>query len=153
MKIKKQTVVISVIAVLIFAFIIIKNLPSEKKKVVRDIKVLAQNVEQEYWAAMVPYLDPAYADPKGLTYQALPLLFGGLFQEVDSIEVWLSRIKPRIDSTRGPVVFASCSLDVKVIARAAGDPVLIYGEVIKPSPVRAYLKKFGDRYRVYSADY
>ncbi len=153
MPINKKNFIIIAVAFLITVIIVIKNLPSEKKKVARDIKVLAQNVEQEYWDAMVPYLDPDYADPKGLTYQALPLLFGGLFREVDSIEVWLSRIKPRIDSTRGSVVFASCSLDVKVIARVGGDPVLIFGEVIKPAPVRAYLKKVGDRYRVYRADY
>ncbi len=151
--INKRNIIIMAIAVLIFAFIIIKNLPSEKKKVVRDIKALAQYVEQEYWEAMVPYLDPAYADPHGLTYPALPLLFKGFFQEVDSIEVWLGRIKPRIDSIPGSAVYATCSLEVKVIGQTEAGPVLVYGEAIKPGWVRVYLKKAGDRYRVYRADY
>jgi hypothetical protein len=153
MKIKKQTAVIIVIAVLITVIIVIKNLPDERKKAVRNIKVLAQNIEQEYWEGMVPYLDPAYADPKGLTYQELPGLFEELFREVDSIEVVMGRFKPRVDSVREPAVFVSCSLDVKVIARTEGGPVLVFGEVIKPARVCAHLKKAGDRYRVYRADY
>jgi len=153
MKIKKENIIIAVIAVIITALIIIKNLPNEKKKAVRDLKILAQNVEQEYWDAMVPYLDPAYADRAGLSYQELPGIFGDLFRELDSIEVKLSNIKPRVDSTRGPTVFASCSLGVQVFARAGGDRVIVFGGVVKPAPVRAYLKKFGGRYRLYSADY
>lgn len=153
MKTNKRNIIIIAVAVLIFAFIIIKNLPSERKKAVRDIKTLAQYLEQEYWEAMVPYIDPQYADPRGLTFQELPGLFAGLFREVDSIEVVMGRFKPRIDSTREPAVFISCSLDVKVIGRTGDGPVLVFGEVIRPARVCVHLKKAGERYRVYCADY
>lgn len=153
MPINKRNFFVIAVAVLIFAFIIIKNLPSEKKKAVQDIKRLAQYVQQEYWDAMVPYLDPAYQDQNGLTYQNLSDIFAELFREVDSIEVILASFKPRVDSTRKTDVFVSCSLEVKVLGRSAGTRVLIFGEAVKPAKGCVHLKKFGDRYRVYCADY
>jgi hypothetical protein len=149
----KKNAVIVVIVVIITVIILLKCAPNEKKNVVRDLKALAKNVEQENKPGVLGYFDPGYADPSGMNYENLSSLLDNLFKEADSIHVALSEFKVFIDSSRGPSVFARCSLAVRVWANYGPDKVLLFGGVIKPAPVLARLKRSGETYRVYSAAY
>jgi hypothetical protein len=59
-----------------------------------------------------------------------------------------------IDSTSSTgTIFARCSLGLKVSGRYQETPVLFFGGIIKPSPVKAWFKKAENLYQVYDADY
>jgi hypothetical protein len=149
----KKYVAIAAIVVIITVIILLKCLPNEKKNVVRDLKTLAKNVEQEDKPRVLDHFDPGYADSSGMNYENLSSLLDNLFKEADSIHVALSEFKVYLDSSRGSAVFARCSLGVRVWANYGSDKVLLFGGVIKPSPVLAYLTKTEETYRVYSASY
>jgi hypothetical protein len=149
---KKYIVVALIIfaAALIFAIV---NRPTEKKRVIGDLKRFADAVEWENRTATLSYIDPLYRDSTGLNYPDLISLLIGFYAEADSIHVNLSGFKVFIDSIRGRQVWARCSLGVRVWANFGPDKALILGGVIQPSPVLAYLKKSELTYRVYSASY
>jgi hypothetical protein len=73
---------------------------------------------------------------------------------VDSIKVQMSGLQLSIDSvTEENIVFASCSLGLRVTARYEGERMLAFGGIIKPNPVKGYFRKSGKYYMVYRAEY
>ncbi|HEX7320401.1 MAG TPA: hypothetical protein VF399_08610 [bacterium] len=142
------------LALIIAVVLIILLMPNEKKKLTRDIRALEQAVEHKNKTLAFNYISASYDDPKGLNYDGLMQIIENMFSYSSSIEINLSNLKPSIDST-GPsrVIFASCSLGLRVFAVVDSQKVLLYGGVIQPSPVRAYFKKITGKYELYSAEY
>jgi hypothetical protein len=89
-----------------------------------------------------------------MTYDEIMELIKQFLAEVDSIKVQMSGMKLNIDSTgNGDVVFASCSLGLRVLARFEGERVLAFGGIVHPASVRAFFKKSDGMYRAYYAQY
>ena len=149
----KKIAMVTVIILLITVIILIKCAPNEKKNAARDLKALAKSVQNESRAGTLLYLDPEYRDSTGLVYPDLVSLLIGFYADADSIHVSLSDFKVFIDSIRGKQVWARCSLAVKIWAKFGPDQALVFGGVIKGAPVMAYLRKNGETYKVYSAQY
>ena len=149
----KKYIIASVVIFAVALAIAVINRPTEKKRVIRDLKILAWSVENENRASTLMHIDPAYRDSTGLVYPDLISLLIGLYADADSIHVNLSGFKVFIDSIRGRQVWARCSLGVRVWANFGPDKALVFGGVIKGAPVMAYLKKNELTYRVYSASY
>jgi hypothetical protein len=149
---KKYVFVAAVVfaVALIFA---IANRPTEKKRVVSDLKSFARAVEDENRLVTLSYIDPMYRDSSGMTYLDFTNYLMNLYAEAGSINVNLSGFKVFVDSVRGKQIWVRCSLGVRVWANFGPDKALVFGGVIKPSPVLAYLKKSELTYRVYSAMY
>ena len=128
--------------------------PTEKRKVKSDITELRKAVENEDVEKITNYIDPQYQDASGMAYDEIMELIKQFLAEVDSIKVQMSGMKLDIDSTgNGDVVFASCSLGLRVLARFEGERVLAFGGIVHPASVRAFFKKSDGMYRVYYAQY
>jgi hypothetical protein len=128
--------------------------PDERRTVANDIKDLKAAVEKEERERALFFVDEAYADNHGTTYQELVARIDDFYNEADSIKIITSGIKIKIDSSfkdRGS--YASCSLGLRVFARYGGERMLFFGGIIKPGPVRACFRKNGEHYRIYSAQY
>ncbi len=139
---------------LIIIFIVIKLLPDEKKRLIRDINNLRQSVEKEHKAMILNYIDKNYKDINGLDYENLISIIDELIATGDSISIMMSGLKVKIDSVDANKIFyASCSLGLRIIAKYENEKVLVYGGVIQPASVRAYFKRQKDFYQVYSARY
>jgi hypothetical protein len=149
----KKYIIASVVIFAAAVAIAIINRPTEKKRVIGDLKRFADAVEWENRAATISYIDPMYRDSTGLVYPDLISLLIGLYADADSIHVNLSGFKVYIDSIHDRQVWARCSLGVRVWANFGPDKALVFGGVVQPSPVLAYLKKSELTYRVYSAEY
>ncbi len=144
------TLVITVILIVI----ILRLLPDEKNILRRDIKAFKKAVEQEDRTAIFQYIDPYYEDEQGLDYEHLIAIIDGLLGNGDSLNIMLSGLRVKIDSVVEPkIIYASCSLGLRVIAKYENEKVLVYGGVIQPGSVRAYFRKQKDYYRVYRAKY
>lgn len=149
----RTRIFIATAAVLALAAAIIYALPSEKKRLVRDIKRLGKAVEEERRADVLAGVDTGYADAQGAQFEGLASALDELFGNADSIRVTLARMKPVIDSTRSGTIYAHCSLGLRVTAHYAGDPVIVYGSIVQPTPVVGYFRRRGCDYRLYSAEY
>ncbi len=142
-----------ILLVAIATFIIIRLIPREEDRVKRDINAFKDAVEREDRASVIHFISPEFTDNHGSSSEAIIGNIDNLFEQFDSISVAISGLKVKIDSSTASTIFASCSLGVKVFARHQGDRVLLYGGVIKPSPIRAHLKRRNSRYIVYQAIY
>ncbi len=142
------------LVLIIAVVLIILLMPNEKKKLTRDIRAFEQAVEHRDKTLTEQYVSISYLDTKGLDYKGLMQIIENMFSYSSSIEINLSNLKPSIDST-GPsrVIFASCSLWLRVFAVVDSQKVLLYGGVIQPSVVRAFFKKVSGKYELYSAEY
>lgn len=144
---------------LIFVFIVIvvviwQLYPTEKKKLKRDIRTLEKTFEAENTVEVSKYIDPSYQDLSGMTYDDITNMIRQFFAQVDSIKIQMSGLKLSIDSvTEKNVIFASCSLGLRVIARYQGERLLAFGGIVKPSPVKACFRKSDQYYRIYKAAY
>ena len=144
-----------IVPVIIIIFIIVWLFyPTEERRMKNDIKNLKNAVENKSIAIVGTYLDIQYRDNNDLTREQLIETMGRFFAQVDSVNVQMKGLKVWIDSTAADnTIFGRCSLGVRVLARYEGERVLAFGGVIKPSTVRAWLKKTAGNYRVYSAEY
>ena len=148
---KKILVVVGIVVVVI---VIWKLYPTEEKRLRSDISRLEKAFENENTVEVTGYIDTSYQDLGGLTYNEITETIERFFLEVDSIKVQMSNLELSIDSvTEENVVFASCSVGLRILARYEGERVLAFGGMIKPSPVRAYFRKSSQYYRVYKASY
>lgn len=146
---------IGLVVIIIVIIIIVWQLyPTEERKLKRDIKALANAFEAEHTAEVVKYIDGAYTDLNGMSYEEIGKTIERFFVEVDSIKVQISGLKPSIDSTsERDEIFASCSLGLRVLARFEGERVLAFGGIVHPASVRAFFRKSDGIYRVYYAQY
>ena len=150
---KKKLLIIAVIIV-IALYVMIKSLPNEKTRIKQDINTFATALEQENKRDVLLYIDESYEDNHGMDYEVFVNNLANLFTTADTIRVKITGLKIYIDSTNAQnVIFAGCSLVLKIFARYQGDRVLIFGGLVRPNPVRALFKKTGERYRVYYAEY
>jgi hypothetical protein len=150
----KKKIVLAIIAIAIIAFIIVKVIPRETDRVKKDVMALKQAVEQENVIAAHKYIDSTYTDNHSLTYHDLTNAVSELFSQFDACQVSMSGLKICIDSTdQKGTKWASCSLGLKIFARYGDDKVLVYGGIVKPSPVKAWLRKSTTHYKVISAEY
>lgn len=141
------------IAIIIIT-VIIRLIPTEKDYFKKDITSLKTAVEREDKITVLLYVDELYLDRYNTTYDELMRSMNDFFATFDSIRVVMSGLKVKIDSTdKEKTIFASCSLGLKVFARYEGERVLVFGGIIKPDPVRAFFKKSGEHYRIYTAEY
>jgi len=148
---KKLLLIIAVIAIIILVWMLY---PTEKRKVKNDITELRKAVENEDIEGITEYIDPQYQDASGMTYDEIMELIKQFLEEVDSIKVQMSGMKLNIDSTsNGDVIFASCSLGLRVLARFEGERVLAFGGIVHPASVHAFFKKSDGMYRVYYVQY
>lgn len=128
--------------------------PTEERKLKGDIRTLKNAVENESVDLVVRYIDIQYHDNNNSTHDKIIDAITRFFAEVDSITVQMRGLKASIDSTSGEnVVFASCSLGVRVIARYEGERVLAFGGIVKPSTVKARFRKTDGIYKIYHAEY
>lgn len=141
-------------AIIVLLIIVWKLIPTEKRKLEKDILNLRKAFESENAQQVVQYIDSAYLDLSGRTHEEITQLIAQFFSEVDSIRVQMSGLKLSIDSTdEDDITFASCSLGIRVLARYEGERVLAFGGIVKPSPVKACFRKSDQHYRVYKAEY
>lgn len=150
----KKIIVLIIFAVAILIYIIIKCRPNEKTQVKNDLKAFAAAVEQEDKSKMLLYIDESYTDNHAHEYRQFISNIDNLFNIAESIQIHMTGTKVFIDSTNAQdMIFASCSLGLKIFARYQGDRALVFGGLVKPNPVRAYFKKVGGHYLVYYAVY
>ncbi|MDH4212139.1 MAG: hypothetical protein OEV79_11905 [candidate division WOR-3 bacterium] len=142
------------VLVLIVVVLVWLLYPTEERRLRNDIKALRKAVENESVETVSAYLDVQYQDNNNMTREGLIDAVGRFFAEVDSITVQMKGLKASIDSTTADnVIFASCSLGVRVLARYEGERVLAFGGIVKPSTVQARFRKTDGKYRVYYAEY
>lgn len=150
----KKIIILVFIIVVIAIYIIVKCIPNEQTRVKHDLKAFAAAVEQENKLAMLLYIDETYTDNHANDFERFTANIDNLFDIAESIQIKMTGIKIIIDSTNTHnVIYASCSLGLKVFARYQGDRALVFGGLVKPNPVRALFKKTGEYYRVYYAEY
>ncbi len=153
---KKKLLIIAIVIV-IALYIMIKSMPNEEARIKQDINAFAAAVEQENKRDVLLYIDEMYIDNHGMDYEVFVNDLANLFNTADSIRVKITGLKINIDSTNAQnVIFASCSLGLKIFARYQGDRVLIFGGLVRPNPVRALFKKTaesGNHYKIYTAEY
>jgi hypothetical protein len=143
-----------ILVVVVVVIIVWLWYPTEKRKLKSDIRSVKKAVETEAVDEIMEYIDLQYLDAKNLTHDEIVAVIVQFFAEVDSIRVQMGGMKMSIDSTGNrKVIFASCSLGIRVIARYEGERILAYGGIVKPGTVRARFRKTGDKYKIYYAEY
>ena len=148
---KKIVVIVSVIIIIIIFW---QLYPTEERRLKSDIARLERAVEAEMTDEIMYYIDPLYQDSSGMTHDDINRVITEFFAQVDSIKVQMSGLKINIDSVvEEDLIFASCSLGLRVLARYEGERVLAFGGIVKPSPVRAFFRKTGKHYRIYGTEY
>jgi hypothetical protein len=150
----KKIIIPIIFIVVIMTYILMKCLPNEQTRVRHDLKAFTAAVEQENKHEMLLYIDETYSDNHSTEFQQFTSNIDNLFDAAESIRIQITGLKIIIDSTNTyNVIFASCSLGLKIFARYQGDRALVFGGLVKPNPVRALFKKAGEHYRVYYAEY
>ena len=146
--------ILLVAGIIVMVIIIWKLYPTEEKRLRKDINTLRAMFENENTAEVARYIDTSYLDLSGLSYDDITTTIGQFFEQVDSIKVQMSSLKLSIDSvTEENVIYASCSLGLRVLARYEGERVLAFGGIVKPNPVKAFFRKSGQYYTIYKASY
>ena len=143
-----------VIGILVMIIIIWRVYPTEEKRLRRDINTLKKAFENENAVVLAGHIDTSYQDAGGFSYSEIIETIEQFFAHMDSIRVQMNSLELSVDSvTDENIVFASCSLGLRVTARYEGERVLAFGGIIKPNPVKGYFRKSGQYYRIYKADY
>jgi len=146
--------IIFVVLALVFIIVVWQLYPTEKKRFKNDINDLRKAFENEDAAQVIDYLDSSYEDFSYMTRDEFIETVEHFFEQVTSIKVQMSGLKLSIDSIgENNVVYASCSLGLKVLASYEGERVLAFGGIVHPSPVWAWFRKSDGKYRVYQAKY
>lgn len=128
--------------------------PDEKKLVQKDITALKEAVEQKNADEALYYIARDYSDAAGLTYDRFVDIINNITTQFDDINISIKNLTVRIDSIKDDnTYFASCSLGLRVTARLQEERVLLYGGLVKPTPVRARVRKTDHHYQVYQAEY
>jgi len=148
-----KKIVAAALLAIIAIVIIVRLIPREEDRVKHDINTFKTAVEKEERQAVITFFDPGFTDNHAQTYEIIVNEVQNLFDQFDSISIAMTGMQVTIDSSSAAGIFASCSLGLKVLARYRGDRVLLYGGVVRPAAVRAFLKKTGPRYIVYKAIY
>lgn len=143
-----------IIAILCVYFIIQAMTLSEEERAAKHIKALAAAVEQEQRDLILNYIDSTYLNHRSMNYTQFISMIDEFFVSLHSISVQIHNLEVTIDSVHADsAFFASCSLGLRVTARHEEDRVLVFGGLVKPTPVRAYLKKTDTYYKLYDAEY
>lgn len=143
-----------IIAILCVYFIIQAMTLSEEERAAKHIKALAAAVEQEQRDLILNYIDSTYLDHRSMNYTQFISMIDEFFVSLHSISVQIHNLEVTIDSVHADsAFFASCSLGLRVTARHEEDRVLVFGGLVKPTPVRTYLKKTDTYYKLYDAEY
>jgi len=133
--------------------IIVRSIPREEDRVKHDINTFKTAVEKEERQAVITFFDPGFTDNHAQTYEIIVNEVQNLFDQFDSITIAMTGMQVTIDSSSAAGIFASCSLGLKVFARYRGERVLLYGGVVRPAAVKAFLKKTDSHYIVHKAIY
>lgn len=152
---KKILIVAAIALVIVCVYFIVQALTlSEKERAAKHIKALAAAVEQEQRDAVLNYIDSTYLDRRNMNYTQFISLIDEFFATLHQINVQIHNLEVTIDSTHADTAFfASCSLGLRVTARHEEERVLIFGGLVKPTSVRAYLKRTDTYYKLYDAQY
>lgn len=143
-----------IIAILCVYFIIQAMTLSEEERAAKHIKALAAAVEQEQRDLILNYIDSTYLNHRSMNYTQFISMIDEFFVSLHSISVQIHNLEVTIDSVHADsAFFASCSLGLRVTARHEEDRVLVFGGLVKPTPVRTYLKKTDTYYKLYDAEY
>jgi hypothetical protein len=146
--------ILLIFTIVVFVILVWQLYPTEKKRLRHDINTLRKTFESKNVTEVMDYIDPSYQDLSGLKCDELARAIEQFFMQVDSIRVQMSGMKLSIDSiAEENIVFASCSLGIKVLARYEGERVLAFGGIVHPSSVWAWFRKSDGKYRVYYARY
>jgi hypothetical protein len=148
-----KKILIAALVAIIAVIIIVRSIPREEDRVKRDINAFKTAVENKERQAVIDFFDPGFTDNHTQTYEIVAHEVQNLFDQFDSISIAMTGLQVTIDSSAAGIIFASCSLGLKVFARYGTDRVILYGGVIRPAAVRAFLRKTGSRYTVYKAIY
>jgi hypothetical protein len=152
---KKAFLVGLIIVIGIAVYIIVQALTiSEQERAAKHIKALASAVENEQRDIVLIYIDSSYLDQRSMNYAQFISTIDEFFTSLDRLNVQIHNLKVTIDSTHADTAFfASCSLGLRVTARHEEDRVLVFGGLVKPTPVHAYLKRTNSYYKLYDAKY
>jgi hypothetical protein len=152
---RKILIAAAIIIVTICVYFVIQALTlNETERATKDIRALAAAVEHEQRDAVLNYVDSTYLDQRSVSYTQFFTMIDEFFASLHNINVQIHNLQVTIDSVHTDTAFfASCSLGLRVTARHEDDRVLVFGGLVKPSPVRAYLKRTGAYYKVYDAQY
>jgi hypothetical protein len=149
----KRILIILIIAAVLFV-VLMFLLPTEKGRFKRNIRSFQKAVEQENTHEALRYISAEYRDRNGMDHSTFAMIVQNLAAEFDSMNVSISGLKVFIDSTDDQgIIFASCSLGLRLFARYQGERTLLCGGIVKPASVRAWFKKTTDQYQVYDATY
>lgn len=151
---KIKRIILAVISAVFLIFLILKILPDEKKNLIKDINNLKNAVERENLMVVLNYLDNNYFDTYKLDFDNLRSTIKEFFNAADSINIMISELKVWIDSvTDKDMIYAHCSLGLRVIAKFENEKVLVFGGIIQPASVKGYFRKQKGNYKIYSAEY
>lgn len=152
---KKVLFAVLIIAFGIAVYVIIQVLTiSEQERATKHIKALAAAVENEQRDVVLDYIDSMYLDQRNMNYAQFVAMIDEFFSTLDHVNVQIHNLKVTVDSTQADTAFfASCSLGLRVTARHEEDRVLVFGGLVKPTPVYAYVKRTGAYYKLYDAKY
>lgn len=148
-----KKIVAAALLAIITIVIIVRSIPREEDRVKHDINTFKTAVEKEERQTVINFFDPGFTDNHAQTYEIIMNEVQNLFDQFDSISIVMTGMQVTIDSSSAAGIFASCSLGLKVFARYGSDRVILYGGVIRPAAVRAYLIKHNSHYTVYQAIY
>ncbi len=152
---KKILIAAAIIIVIICVYFVIQALTlSEEERAEKHIKALAAAVEREQRDLVLNYIDSTYLDQRNMNYGQFISMIDEFFASLHDISVQIHNLEVTIDSVHADTAFfANCSLGLRVTAWHEEDRVLIFGGLVKPTPVRAYLKRTDTYYKLYDAEY
>ena len=150
----KKTIFLVILTVILCILVVHLLPPSEKTQVKNDIEALKDAVEEKDTVTTFSYIDESYYDKNFTKPEELKEGIRDFFTSYDSINIGLSNIKVTIDSIGvQKTIFANCNMGLKVFAQYEGGTAILYGDIVKPAPVRVYLKKSGRQYKIYYVEY
>jgi len=151
----RKKLILIVIFILAFVIALVFLLShNEKRQIKQDVRSLKTAVENKNIDAAFQYISIDYHDLNHRDFESFSYSIKQLIDSFDSINIIVTGIKVRIDSVNSSkTVFAACSMGLKIFARYEREKTLVFGGIIKPASVQAYLKKSGRNYQIYYAQY
>jgi len=150
----KKRIILIVLTVIVCVIVITLLPPPEEEHVKNDIDALKNAIEKEDRITTFSYIDESYRDKNFVSLEELKKSINDFFADFDSISIGMSNMKVNIDSIDvQKTVFASCNMGLKVFAQYEGETTILYGGIVKPAPMRVYLRKSGRHYKIYYVEY